>query len=68
MSSEDFYPLNLVEYVILFSWIMAFPVLPIILGFIILLQFGVPLDDESRKNMKKYYDFFKKSKEELNSN
>lgn len=64
MSTQDLYNLDLVEYVILFLWIMAFPVVPIILNFIIQPQFNVPLDDESKKKQKKYYDFFKKSQEE----
>ncbi|MHA1507459.1 MAG: hypothetical protein ACTSO6_02010 [Promethearchaeota archaeon] len=64
MSTQDLYNMNLIEYVILFLWFMAFPVVPVILSFIIKPQFGVPLDDETQKKQKKYYDFFKKSEEE----
>ena len=66
MSSQDYHNMNLVEYVILFLWIIAFPVIPIILNSIIQPQFGVSLDEESRKKQKKYYDFFKKTEEESN--
>ncbi|MHA1459736.1 MAG: hypothetical protein ACTSQR_08760, partial [Promethearchaeota archaeon] len=66
MSTQDLYNMNLIEYVILFLWFMAFPVVPVILSFIIKPQFGVPLDDETQKKQKKYYDFFKKTEEESN--
>ena len=66
LSTQDLYSMDLVEYVILFLWLMAFPVLPIILGYIIQPQFGVPLDDDKKKKQKKYYDFFKKTEEESN--
>ncbi len=66
LSTQDLYNMDLVEYVILFLWLMAFPVLPIILGYIIQPQFGVPLDDDTKKKQNKYYDFFKKTGEESN--
>ena len=66
ISTQDLYNLGLVEYVILFLWFMAFPVVPIILSYIIQPQFGVPLDDDTKKKQKKYYDFFKKTGEESN--
>lgn len=66
MSTQDLYNMNLVEYVILFLWFMAFPVIPIVLSLIIQPQFHVPLDEESKKKQKKYYDFFRKTEEESN--
>ncbi len=66
MSSQDLYNMDLIEYVILFIWLMAFPVVPIILNFTIKPQFNVPLDEETKKKQKKYYDFFKKTEEESN--
>ena len=66
MSTEDIYNMDLIEYVIFFTWIMAFVVVPIILNFTIKPQFNVPLDEETKKKQKKYYDFFKKTEEESN--
>ena len=66
MDSEDYYKMDLVEYVVFFAWIMAFPLIPLILKFVIQPQFGVPLDDETKKKRKSYFDFFKKAHEEQN--
>ena len=64
MDSEDYYNVILISYVVFFLWIMAFPIVPIILKAIIQPRFGVPLDEETRKKHKKYLDYFKKTKDD----
>jgi len=64
MGSQDYSNLDLVAYLIFFSWFFAFLVVPLTLNFIIKPQFGLRLDDETEKKHKKYFDYFKKSQKE----
>lgn len=64
MGTQDYSNLDLVAYVVFFSWFFAFLVVPLTLNFIIKPQFGLRLDDETEKKHKKYFDYFKKSQEE----
>ena len=64
MGSQDYYNLDLISYVVFFIWFFAFLVVPLTLHFIIKPQFGISLDDETKKRHKKYFDYFKKSQEE----
>ena len=61
---QDYSNLDLVAYVVFFSWFFAFLVVPLTLNFIIKPQFGIRLDDETEKKHKKYIEYFKKSQEE----
>lgn len=64
MGSLDYFNLAIVSNFVFFFWILAFPVFPIVLNYIIKPSFGVPLDEEERKKQKKYFDFFRKTKKE----
>ncbi len=64
MGSQDYFNLQIVSNFVFFAWILAFPVLPILLNYIIKPSFSVPLDDETKKKQKKYFDFFRKTKKE----
>jgi len=64
MGDQDYYNLDLTSYTVFFLWIFAFLVIPLTLNAIFQPHFGIPLDDETRKNQKKYFDFFKKNQEE----
>jgi len=64
MGSVDYFNLQIVSNFVFFGWILAFPVLPILLNYIIKPSFSVPLDEETKKKQKKYFDFFRKTKEE----
>jgi len=64
LGSQDYYNIGLIAYVVLFFWIMAFPVVPIVLKAIIQPQFNVPLDEESIKRHKKYLDYFKQTEDD----
>lgn len=64
MGSQDYFNLAIISNFIFFSWILAFPVIPIVLNSIIKPSFGVPFDEEARKKQKKYFDFFRKTKKE----
>ena len=61
---QDYSNLDLVAYVVFFSWFFAFLVVPLTLNFIIKPQFGIRLDEETEKKHKKYFEYFKKSQEE----
>jgi len=62
LSYQDYSDLDLISYVISFSWFFAFLVVPLLLKFII--KPGHRLDPETEKKHKKYFDYFKKSQEE----
>lgn len=64
VGDQDYYNLDLTSYTVFFLWIFAFLVIPLTLNTIIQPHFGIPLDDETRKKQKKYFDFFKKNQEE----
>ena len=64
MGSQDYFNLAILSNFVFFSWLLAFPVIPIVLNSIIKPSFGVPFDEEARKKQKKYYDFFRKIKKE----
>ena len=64
LNNQDYSNMDLVSYVVFFSWFFGFLVLPLTLKYIIQPQFGVSMDDETRKKQKKYFDFFKESKGE----
>ncbi len=64
MGSQDYYNLDLISYVVFFSWFFAFLVVPLTLNYIIKPQFGIRLDEETEKKHKKYFEYFKKSQEE----
>ena len=64
MGFQDYSNLDLISYVVFFLWFFAFLVVPLTLHFIIKPQFGISLDDETKKRHKKYFDYFKKSQEE----
>ena len=64
MGSQDHFNLQILSNFVFFFWILAFPVFPILLNYFIKPSFGVPFDEETRKKQKKYYDFFRKTKEE----
>ncbi len=61
---QDYSNLDLIAYVVFFSWFFAFLVVPLTLNFIIKPQFGIRLDDETEKKHKKYFEYFRKSQEE----
>ena len=64
MGSQDYFNLAIISNFVFFSWLLAFPVIPIVLNSIIKPSFGVSLDDdEARKLQKKYFDFIRKTKE-----
>jgi hypothetical protein len=60
MSDEDYYNVGLISYVVLFSWIMAFPLGPFILKAIFQPNFRGVFDEETQKKQKRYLDYFKK--------
>ena len=64
VGAQDYSNLDLISYVVFFSWIFAFLVIPLTLKFIIQPLFGISLDAETRKKQKKYFDYFKKFQEE----
>ncbi|MCK4287161.1 MAG: hypothetical protein KAX18_13210 [Candidatus Lokiarchaeota archaeon] len=64
MGSQDYFNLAIISNFVFFSWLLAFPVIPIVLNSIIKPSFGVPFDEEARKKQKKYFDFFRKKQEE----
>ena len=61
---QDYSNLDLIAYVVFFSWFFAFLVVPLTLNFIIKPQFGIRLDEETEKKHKKYFEYFRKSQEE----
>lgn len=64
LSSEDYYNIRLIAYVVLFFWFLAFPLIPFVLRAIFQPQFGVAYDEETKKRQKKYLDYFKKREED----
>lgn len=64
MGSQDYFNLAILSNIVFYFWLLAFPVVPIVLNSIIKPSFGVSLDEEARKKQKKYFDFFKKTQEE----
>ncbi len=62
-SNEDYYNIQLTAYVVLFLWIMAFPLGPILLKAIFQPNFRGPMDEETRKKHKKYLDYFRKTED-----
>jgi len=62
--AEDYYNIGLISYVVLFLWIMAFPIGPILLKAIFQPNFRAHLDEETRKKHKKYLDYFKKAEDD----
>ena len=64
LGNQDYSNFDLISYVVFFSWILAFLVVPLTLKFFIQPQFGISWDAETRKKQKKYFDYFKKSQEE----
>jgi len=64
MGSQDYFNLAIISNFVFFSWLLAFPVIPILLNAIIKPSFGIPFDEEAKKKQKKYFDFFRKTKKE----
>lgn len=64
LSSQDYYNIRLIGYVVFFFWFLAFPLLPFILKAIFQPQFGIAYDEETKKKQKKYLDYFKEREEE----
>lgn len=64
MGSQDYFNLAIISNFVFFSWLLAFPVIPILLNAIMKPSFGIPFDEEERKKQKKYFDFFRKTKKE----
>lgn len=62
-SAEDYYNIQLAAYVVLFLWIMAFPLGPILLKAIFQPNFRGPLDEETRRKHKKYLDYFRRTED-----
>jgi hypothetical protein len=64
MDEEDLYNLNILGNLVFFSWLLAFPIVPIFLKYLIKPRFMVPSDDESSKKERKYFEFFRKTRKE----
>ena len=64
VSAQDYSNLDLISYVVFFSWIFAFLVIPLILKFIIQPLFGISSDAETRKKQKNYFDYLEKKSQE----
>jgi hypothetical protein len=64
MGSEDYFNLQIISNFVFFLWLLGFPGSPIILKFLIKPGFSVPLDDDRGEKEGKYFEFFKKGKEE----
>ncbi|MBY9009991.1 MAG: hypothetical protein KGD74_09020 [Candidatus Lokiarchaeota archaeon] len=63
LGSGDYFNVGLISYVVLFSWLLAFPVLPLILKAIFKPYFGFPIDEETRKRDEKYVKYLQKTED-----
>jgi hypothetical protein len=64
MGSQDYFNLSIISNFVFFGWLLAFPVSPILLNSLIKPSFSAPLDDEIKKKEGKYFEFFRRTKDE----
>jgi hypothetical protein len=63
MGSQDYFNLQLLSNFVFFLWLLSFPGVPIILNLFIKPGFTVPIDEDTKKKERKYFEFFRKIKE-----